>query len=163
MYILVINTISDLKYFFLIYMVSILGFANAFYVMSEYYVEDLGFAEYWGRTVGYSFIYSLRIAVGDFEMDEFPDKNNTIVIILWFVSSVLNMIIFLNMIISVMEDTFDKIQESEERLRLEKAFFIDHYEYLINRSKQEKNRYIIVIQADQPKTKSENSWHGQLA
>lgn len=66
-----INAVTfDMRYFLLVFGIMVLGFANAFYVLSRN-----GSPQFTGENFWYAIIYSYRTGIGDFNTDDF-DTNS---------------------------------------------------------------------------------------
>jgi ankyrin repeat protein len=108
---------NDVLRFCLIYLVFLMGFAQAFFVLFE--------------SVGYAgFITSVKTMfvamLGDFELDQFADTPYTAVSVGLLVVYVVTItILLLNLLIAMMGDTYEKINESStSQWHLERARII---------------------------------------
>lgn len=158
---MIIEIIMDMKWFIIVLFLSIIGFANAFFILARNSPGD------WfpGNTFMRSFLFSYRMGLGDFVTDLFaghPDE--TLIWVLWFLNTLIILIILLNLVIAIMADTFDKVQETAENSMLQEyAAMIRENEFLFSRSKVfKKSKYIIVIKEETAEGGAGGSWEGKL-
>ena len=79
-----------------------------------------------------SSIFTYRIGLGDFDFDGFGYDYTASLYVLWFFGPFVIQIIFLNMLIAIMGDTFDKVTEKRQQAALyEKIQILDDYIDLI--------------------------------
>ena len=77
-------------------------------------------------------IFTYRIGLGDFDFDGFGYDYVASLYVLWFFGTFVIQIIFLNMLIAIMGDTFDKVTEKRQQAALyEKIQILDDYIDLI--------------------------------
>ena len=105
-------------------------------------------------------LLSYRIGLNDYETDDdfAQGENDYTFIILWLINTVLNYVILLNMLIAVMEDSFERVLESDELIVYEKAHYVNLYHYLISSWKLAKYKHIIVIEAEQANKQMDDKW-----
>lgn len=92
------EVIKDMKVFFVILGYSTLAFTFIFYIRNQ----DLTFSEF--LTVSY------RLDLGDFDAD-YTDSFDWVI---FFLATVINPLIMLNLLISIMGDTYGKVQETND-------------------------------------------------
>ena len=112
---MIIEIISDMKYFLLILMLAILAFTNAFHILGRN-SEGESFA---GSNFGLAFVFSYRMGLGDFDTDGFSTNDEILLWILWFLNTLIILIVLLNLVIAIMGDTFDRVQETAEASMLQ--------------------------------------------
>ena len=96
---------ADMAYFMLVFFVLIIAWSDAFYSESnsiqEPYLDD--------------FFHALRFsyitAIGDFDTDGFT---GFVPWLLFFVSSVFNLIVLLNLLIAIISDTYDRVNNTKD-------------------------------------------------
>ena len=77
-------------------------------------------------------IFTYRIGLGDFDFDGFGYDYVPTLYLLWFFGTYVIQIVFLNMLIAIMGDTFDKVTEKRKQAALyEKIQILDDYIDLI--------------------------------
>ncbi len=103
---LIVEILKDMKYFVGVLMIAILAIGNAFDILDPFYADE---EAYPGNTIWRSLIFSYNISIGAFETDTFPQKNDWIIQTLWFLQSLINFVILLNMLIAAMGDTYDRV------------------------------------------------------
>ena len=116
-----------------------------------------------GNTYLRAFLYAYQLALGEFNTDDFDDDDKHLLNTMWFLNTMVTLIIFLNLLIAIMGDTFDRVQEtSESNILKETASIMVENEFLINRERLFKGaKYIIIIEEDRAEQR-ELSWDGRL-
>lgn len=127
---------NDVLRFLVIYLVFLMGFAQAFFVLFE--------------SVGWSgFVQAVQTCfvamLGDFDLDRFADSPYTAVSVGLLVVYVVTItILLLNLLIAMMGDTFDKINEAAEmQWHLERARIVFALENELSKEEREdpSNKY----------------------
>ena len=156
---MILEIVADMKYFLLVLLLAIAGFGNCFFILARNF-SPMFTGDTWFR----AFLYSYNIAMGEFNTDSFEDVDDEhLLYTLWFMNTMITLIIFLNLLIAIMGDTFDRVQETAENNKLkELASIMIENELLINRkSLFGDSKYIIVIQEERAEESIE-SWEGRL-
>ena len=114
---------------------------------SDYHYVD----SYVGVTVIDSLISTYLLALGEFDLDGY--KEGPDVYIAWFffvMATYLILIVFMNMLIAIMGETFSQVQSiQEESALLEQVQLIEDHMWLIDlKKKYEFKRYIIRLTPD---------------
>lgn len=131
----------DMKYFLLVFLIAVVSFGNAFYILSK---NDK--AQFAGTSFMDSQLYSYKTSLGQFEISSFDHfYGGPIAYAFWLMSTVLTTIVLLNMVVAVMGDTFGKLQEDSESSAIKEVVEImAENEILINRKMLfGNNKYII--------------------
>ena len=105
---MITEIIYDMFYFTLILFMAVFAFANSFHILGKN-SEGTGFA---GENILYSFAFSYRIGLGDFDTDRFNEQDKYLIWLLWFGNTLFILIVLLNLVIALMGDTFDRVQET---------------------------------------------------
>lgn len=144
---MIIEITVDINTFLTLFMMFIFAFANSFYIIAR---NDPDGEMFTGDTLFKAFIFSYRTGMGDFETDGFEYRDMIIVYFLWFFTSVLILIISLNLLLAIMGDTFDRVQETQRNFVLKEfANIVVENNHLINKKKLFGNaKYIFVIQEE---------------
>ena len=156
---IIYEIIIDMKYFTLVFMIAVVGFGNAFYIINRN--DDDSFA---GSTFLQAQRYSYLTGLGELETDNFDNfYGGFIAYIIWFISTLITLFILLNMLIAIMGDTFSKLQESSESSAIQELVNImTENEVLINRRLIfGNNKYIFSITHESGE-KHEEDWEGNL-
>lgn len=111
---MIIEIIYDMRYFILIFFISVFAFANAFYILGRNMSDNLA-----GSTFLLGFIYSYRMGLGDWDTGDFDGRDQWLLYTLWFLNSFIILIVLLNLVIAIMGDSFDRIQERSEQSLLQ--------------------------------------------
>ena len=90
------------------------------------------------------------LALGEFDIENFGlDQKDTVVWISFILSTFIAQIMFLNMLIAVMADTFDKVKEVEKQSALKETIgLMADYAVAVPRYTEEeslKNRFIFKV------------------
>jgi len=152
--------IIDMKYFMLALLVAILAFGNAYFILGRNSEED----NFTGNNIWEAFIYAVRTGLGDFNVDGFGTSDELLIWIIFFINTIIVVIIVLNLVIAIMGDTFGKVQETQEATKLQEfASIIRENEFLISRTRLFKHcKYIIVIAPNKSEDQDDGDWQGRL-
>lgn len=139
---MVIEITYDMRIFLVIFILTVAGFAHCFFLIARNYDKDDLFT---GNTLWRAFIYSYRQILGDFDTEAYVDTDKYYLYFIWILSTLIALIIFLNLLIAIMGDTFDRVQETTENNMLkELANIMVENEMLVNRKRLfGKAKYII--------------------
>ena len=157
---MVLEITYDMKFFLMVLLIAIAGFGNCFLILARNYgTEEL----FTGNNYFRAFIYSYNQALGNFDTSAYEDTDKYLLYAIWFMNTIITLIIFLNLLVAIMGDTFDRVQETTENNMLkELASIMVENEMLINRSRVFGDaKYIIVIQEEKAE-ESVISWEGRL-
>ena len=139
-----ISITFDIRYFIIVFSLMVIAFANCFYIGSRVdHSNFIGRNGFWGAIT-----YSYRTGLADFNTEEFPKNGfDTLIFIIWILSTFLILIVLLNMLIAIISDIFDKVYENmQNHLLKELVVLMVESEVFISRLKLFKNqRYIIMI------------------
>jgi len=103
------RTFRDIGAFLVIFALSVLATANIFIFFMEENME---------YTVANSAIFAFRASLGDFETDDFKGSSEGWLWIIYIGVTFIIQITFLNMLIAIMGDTFDKVMETKPETSL---------------------------------------------
>jgi hypothetical protein len=101
---MIIEIISDMRYFVVVLMLAVLAFGNSFYILGR---NDTNSPPFSGATFPLAFIMSWRMGTGDFDTTTFGTRDEVLIWILWFLNTLIINIIFFNLVIALMGDTFE--------------------------------------------------------
>ena len=104
------QVVLDMRSFLLILFIVIAAFGDAFMSISSAN-ED---ADKFTFSFIDSFLYTYRIILGDFNTDGFGTVSVVLVWILFLMCTVFNMIILLNLLISIISETFANVNSNAE-------------------------------------------------
>ena len=96
---------------------------------------------------GIIFIY--RMTLVDFDTGKFGTQNNILCIILWLMCTLFNLIIMLNLLISIISESYEKISENiDAAAQQERASMVAENQFLIPTSRKKNfcpsNKYLVV-------------------
>ena len=154
---MIVQVTTESRFFLLILIISVMGFANAFWIVqgdSDRFTDN---------NLSLAFIYSYRTGIGDFETDDFQRRHEVLVWLIWLGSTFFNLIILLNMLIAIMGDTFGKIQETAESntYRSLCEIMVEN-ETLISRKRIfGRNKYIIIVTEEKAEAERK-AWEGNF-
>jgi len=133
---MIVEVVIDMRHFLLVLFVTIIGFGNAFLVLSLGNVgNSLEDKNVFIGTFVDSIFYSYRMALGDFATDEFGEVGVPLVWILFIVFTVFNMIVMLNLLIAIISDSYARVAAvSKQATYQERASMIAENNYLISDS-----------------------------
>ena len=132
---LILSTIRGIGYFLIIMLISYMMFGTAFYMLNMNRSKDNAVMDelvpwVWPINV---FQNQYELSLGEFRIDKFVEGPNAAwCYILFCLATLLIQIIFLNMLIAIMGDSFSQaIEEKELKGRLEKLHIMSDYTHLI--------------------------------
>jgi hypothetical protein len=111
---MITEVIKDMSIFTFMLFIALLAFTNSFYIL------DGGFSSLvpvraTGDTFWQAFSLTYMTGLGEWETGNHGASSHTIALWIYFVLTTLFIqIIFLNMLIAIIADTFDKVQEIKE-------------------------------------------------
>lgn len=111
-----------MRHFLIILFTTIVGFGNAFLVISLANTQAQEAADAAGQdaklvftdTFINSVMYAYRMALGDFATDEFGEVAVPLLWILFLLFTIFNMIVMLNLLIAIISDSYNKVNEVAE-------------------------------------------------
>lgn len=86
--------------------------------------------------------------MGEFDLENFSNNSDHVLVyILWLANTFLILVVFLNLLIAIISDIFDKVHENiKTNLVKELVYFMVESEVLINRKKLfKKQKYMIIV------------------
>ena len=151
-------TILDLTAFLFFYFMIIVSGATVWIVTfnwentlnSELVSDDQYntiFTQYSDHAEVDSFISVWNLALGDFKLENYANKTTIMPFLAFLLISLITNIVFLNMMIAVMADTFNKMTEKRERngLRERTMLYADFMQLLRIDSYLDKNRFLYIV------------------
>ena len=149
---LIIRTFIDIGYFLLIMLILLVYAGNAMYMLhlNANYGEDNAIIQpVFDNFLIDSTLNQFNLMIGEFHLDGFKDHTNSALCYLLFVLTiVISQITFLNMLIAIMADTFEKVIEQRPTFSLKnKLMILASMESLIRTKKfsDESQIYLYVI------------------
>ena len=129
---LIDQTFSDIKRFFAIYILIIVAFANLIYIINIKRIkgrDERIYDKYTDNDVVNSFINLYMIGLGEFSYDNYAetekDHDRALIWITFLAATSIINIVFLNMVIAIMGDTFDKVTDmGREAIELQEKIAI---------------------------------------
>ncbi|CDW87224.1 wd-40 repeat protein [Stylonychia lemnae] len=132
---------KDLKYFLIFFIIFILQFGMIFLVLFKAKQVD----EYNGVNKLSYFLMAFRISSGDFQLEDYHNQDDGIVIftwIIWIIAVLILNIVFMNFIIAVISESYERVMQKlvTESYRV-KANMIVEREQLLNQNDLSSNKY----------------------
>ena len=113
---MIIEVIVDMRYFFLVLLITVAAFGDSFLVFSlgNHGVDEDGNSLKF--TTGFidSIIYTYRMILGDFNPDAFGEVATPVVMIFFLLCTVFNMIVMLNLLIAIISDSYARVTANSE-------------------------------------------------
>jgi len=147
---IIVQMAIDVRYFIFIFILAIIGFGNGIFII--YQAQTQADQVAYGNLVE-AVLSIYNMALGDFSSDYAGLFGAVVLQILFLLSTMLIMIILLNMLIAIMGDTYGQVKETEEQAKLREylQLIVDN-EFLINRSEFFHDaKYIVSVKIDQEK------------
>jgi hypothetical protein len=120
---MMIEVTKDMLPFLFIYSVTIVAFADAFYALSNAYSVDHpgkeGFLDNWFEAIIYSYFMSLGDFGGGYDPDggytptQDDSEDEPLYNLYFIIATVLNLIIMLNLLISIISDTYNSVSNQK--------------------------------------------------
>ena len=122
----------------------------------ELYTEDLDLG------LVNAFIYVYKITLGDFSTNKFLGLNSEFIWLLFFLATFLLQIVFLNMLIAIMGNTFQYVLDNKQESSMkERISILSDFRLLIRALKLDSEfSYLFILEKDQDSLESE--WMGEL-
>lgn len=105
---LIIIVINDMKTFLFVMFFTIVAFSDSLLTLSNGNPDDKKFVTGFGDSI----IYTYRIILGDFNVDEFGDCGTELVYALFIMCTVFNTIVMLNLLIAIISESFSAVKEN---------------------------------------------------
>jgi hypothetical protein len=104
--------------------------------------------EVFGEPIVDSFIRSYLVGLGEFGMDNFSDNDKYLVWIFFILSTVITQLIFMNLLIAIMGDTFGRVQEVKERSGVrERVEMIQDFIWVLDLQEEfNEYKYVLVVE-----------------
>ena len=159
---MIIEIVKDMKNFVWVLMIATMAFANAYYILGRNSSPDDGNLA--GNVITDAFIFSYQMGIGNFQTDGFNTVDREILWIFFMINTLLVFVVLLNLVISIMGDTFDRVQETQELSKLrELTQMIKENEFIFSREKYfRKIKYIVAIHQEKAEGVKPISWEGKL-
>lgn len=123
---MIIEMLSDIKIFLLIFFTGILAFSNTYFIL------DTG-SHQPNASFIHSFLYVYLMNLGEFDFEYYDQTEfGPYYWAIFLMSTMFIMIILLNLLIAIMGDTFDRVMEVAKESQLKQICqFIDEYAFLL--------------------------------
>ncbi|CDW72553.1 wd-40 repeat protein [Stylonychia lemnae] len=153
----IVEVIQDMGIFLLILFLTIIAFGDSFLRLSS--GNEEGFIDNFFMSI----VFTYRMILGDFETDNFGNVALPLAIIFWFMCTILDMIVMLNLLIAIISATYERVASNSEKAAYqEMAKLIYENQYLIPQFVKEsyapKNQYLIHV-TNQQKVVGQNDHH----
>jgi hypothetical protein len=99
--------VIDIKIFIGVFCIAILACGNTMYVIAKNHDDE----RFTGSFV-MSIIYAYRMGIGDFDTADFEGDSKALIYLFFIITTLLILIVLLNMLIAIMGDTFDRVIET---------------------------------------------------
>ena len=103
---MIIEVIIDMRYFFLVLLITVAAFGESFLRLSLANVEDERFT----TSFTDSMIFTYRMILGDFDTSAFGSVATPAVMIIFLLCTIINMIVMLNLLIAIISDSYARVQ-----------------------------------------------------
>jgi hypothetical protein len=132
---MIIEVIFDMKYFFLLLLITIAAFGDSFLRIATANPDEEDEEGNNPRfTTGFidSMIYTYRMILGDFDTGNFGHVATPAVMILFLLCTIFNMIVMLNLLIAIISDSYARVNGiSQQATYQERCSMIAENHYLI--------------------------------
>jgi len=160
------DTLHDIRYFLILFVLILMTFGNAVLILSEGR-EDKLYRDYTSLEYFNVVLNQYELSLGEFDTENYlsgGEGGDSIAWILFCVATLITQIMFLNMLIAIMGDTFDRVTESKEQSALvEKIRILADYVYVVPAESIEKgtlSRFLFAIRPKALGTDESGGWTG---
>jgi len=105
---LIIIVINDMKTFLFVMFFTIVAFSDSLLTLSNGNHETEKFVTSYGDSI----IYTYRIILGDFNVEDFDGCGKPVVYALFIMCTLFNTIVMLNLLIAIISETFSHVKEN---------------------------------------------------
>ena len=147
---LVLDSVSDIKAFIFLFFYSTLAFGI---LNSLNYRDEISFDKIW--------IKSYNLNLGAFDDKDIID----VTYVIFLIASIINVIIMLNLLISILGDSFDRFQVSASEIDyMEMVDVIREIEtVMVWNRKRSCQKYLVVIDLIRDNTTADTTWEGKIS
>ena len=158
---MIIETTKDMKNFALVVFISIVAFANAFYIIGRNSDEEDGNLA--GELFTDAFIFSYRMGLGDFITDGFTTRDQDLLWVIFLINTIIILVVLLNLLLAIMGDTFDRVKDSARWIMYQElAQLIQENNFLVTtKSMFSRSKYITVLQS-RIEDNAGTTWEGRV-
>jgi len=95
-----------------------------------------------------AFFRQYLVGLGEFGMDNFSEQDKIMVWIFFFLATFVTQLLFMNVLIAIMGDTFARVQEVKERSgKKERILLIHDFIWIIDLQEEFKgSKYVLVVE-----------------
>ena len=131
---LIRDTLYDIRHFLILFILILFTFGNALLILNQGRDDDL-FFNFFKFTIFNAVMNQYMLSLGEFNTENFSNEGGDYIVWLVFIASTfVTQITFLNMLIAIMGDTFDKATEVKEQSALkEKIDILADYVAIVGR------------------------------
>ena len=161
------ETVYDVRYFLILFILILLTFGNAILILSQGR-DDALYKDYFSNSYLNVILNQYELSLGEFDTENrfrtASEGGDSIAWITFIGATMITQIMFLNMLIAIMGDTFERVTESREQSALvEKIRILSDYVYVVPYETEKNgtmNKFLFQLR---PKTLGSNemgSWEG---
>lgn len=111
---IIISVIVDMRYFIFLLLTTVLAFGDAFQSLAKTNKNSENEDDVFVSGFIMSFLYTYRMILGDFDTDDIGSTCTNLVLLFFFLCTVFNMIIMLNLLIAIISESFNRINENSD-------------------------------------------------
>ena len=163
---LIRETLWDVRYFMILFLFILMTFGNALMILNEKREPQL-FQNFFNLKFPSAVLNQYILSLGEFDTENFESNGEDILVWLIFIGTTfITNVTFLNMLIAIMGDTFDRVSEVKDQSALkEKIQILADYVIVVRRESIEKGNLSRFIFAITPKALGADelgSWEGTV-
>ena len=163
---LITDTLYDIRYFLILFLLILMTFGNAILILSENRENPL-YKDYTSSNYVNVIFSQYEMALGEFYTETYSpgqEGGDTIAWVLFCFTTMVSQVMFLNMLIAIMGDTFDRNTECKEQSALvEQIRIIADFVHVVPAESIEKGTLSRFLFAFRPKSMisdEDNGWTG---
>ena len=150
---MIMHVLRDVRPFMIMFFIVVGLFANSFLILDEIR-RDKGMTDFIiqpavGNHVIDALIRTYLMGIGEFGLENFHKENAPLVWILFIASTFITQLVFLNVLIAIMSDTFAREQENVEQARFTETIqLVNDHVWVIDLDKEFSSaRHVYIIEA----------------
>lgn len=159
------KTVKDLDSIIIVFFICLLTFATTTMVLQKSRSDEAEplVIDIVNIKIVDALITQYLVGLGDFSTD-FEGNNSVLCWLIFLMSTALTLLVFMNMLIAQMGDTFDECQEKRDLITYQsRVSLIQEFLYLVAKNKDlQKVHYIYLIEQKQAEGMESRTWEGKL-
>lgn len=142
---MIISVIQDMRYFFVILVLSLFAFGNSFFILSQ---GNPNKEERFVQSYPEGLAFTFRLLLGDFDTKNFGDENILVIWLMFIAASIFLIVVLLNLLISIISESYSKIQLNAKNSMYKELASLIYDNYFFTSYELFALKYIIIAKPD---------------